>query len=138
MIVCPLIRSVGLKAATASSRVAMLPMFRYVRHGFTFAAASVVHTVKSGSSRRWTGAFFAPTWPDGGLEEEEQALDSEREPQHGPVLAHQPRPQQAHLERQHRAGHRADCDQHPHHLGPAPRQPHRSLVGAPQRDELSQ
>jgi len=27
MIVCPLIRSVGLKAATASSRVAMLPMF---------------------------------------------------------------------------------------------------------------
>jgi hypothetical protein len=27
MIVCPLIRSVGLKATTASSRVAMLPMF---------------------------------------------------------------------------------------------------------------
>ena len=73
-----------------------------------------------------------------GLQEEEQPLDTEREPEHRPVLPHQPRPQQAHLERQHRAGHRADRDQHAHRLRPAPRQPHRGLVMAPQADELGQ
>jgi hypothetical protein len=47
MIVCPLIRSVGLKAATASSRVATLPMF-----------------VRSRPSRtRWT---ISPSWARSG------------------------------------------------------------------------
>jgi hypothetical protein len=73
-----------------------------------------------------------------GLQEEKQALDTEREPEHGPVPPHQPRPQQPHLERQHRASHRADRDQHAHCLRPAPREPYRDLVMAPQADELGQ
>jgi hypothetical protein len=59
-------------------------------------------------------------------------------PSTAPYWAHQARPQQAHLERQHRAGHRADRDQHPHRLRPAPRQPHRDLVPPPQAGELGQ
>ena len=71
-----------------------------------------------------------------GLEEEEQALDAEWQPEHRAVLAHQARPQQSHLERQHRAGDRADGNQHAHRLRPAPCQHHRHLVRPPQPDEL--
>ena len=72
------------------------------------------------------------------FEEEEQPLDPEGKPQHHSVPVHQPRPQQAHLERKHRPGHRADRDQHPHRLRPAPRQPQRHLIRSAEADELSQ
>jgi hypothetical protein len=43
MIVCPLIRSVRLKAATASSRVALLPMFVHTRPSRTRRTISTLH-----------------------------------------------------------------------------------------------
>jgi hypothetical protein len=73
-----------------------------------------------------------------GLEKEEQALDTEGQAEDCPVLAHQPRPEQAHLEGEHRAGHRADRDQHPHDLGPAPRQCQRDRIRSLQPDELGE
>jgi hypothetical protein len=71
-----------------------------------------------------------------GFQEEEQPLDAERQPEHPAVPPHQAGPQQAHLERQHRPGDRADRDQHPHRLRPAPGERHRHLVRPPQADEL--
>jgi hypothetical protein len=47
-----------------------------------------------------------------GFQEEEHSLETERHPQHRAVLAHQARPQQAHLEGQHSPGHCADRNQY--------------------------
>ena len=55
-------------------------------------------------------------------------LDRERQPEHVAESPQQPRPQQPHLEREHRAGHGADGEGHAHHLRPAARQPERRLV----------
>jgi hypothetical protein len=46
--------------------------------------------------------------------------------------------QWAHLEGKYRPGHRADRDQHPHRLRPAPRQAQCHLIRSAEADELSQ
>ena len=66
-----------------------------------------------------------------GLQEEEHRLHRERDAERRAEHPHQAGPQQAHLEGQHRPGHRADRDQYGHHLGPAPGQQQRGLVMAP-------
>ncbi len=66
-----------------------------------------------------------------GLEEEEDSLDGERDAVRGAEAAHQPRPQQPELERQHRARHRADGEEHGRDLRPALGQQQRLLVAAP-------
>ena len=52
------------------------------------------------------------------LDEEREALEHEREPEDLAVGAHQAGPQDAHLEGQEGARHRARGEQHPHGLGP--------------------
>jgi hypothetical protein len=51
--------------------------------------------------------------------EEEDTLEPERHAEGRTPLAHEPRPQQAELEAQHRAGHRAHRERHGHVLRPA-------------------
>ena len=53
------------------------------------------------------------------LEEERDALQRERQPDHVAELAHELRPQQAHLEAEDRARHRADGEQHRRDLRPS-------------------
>ena len=53
------------------------------------------------------------------LGEEEDALEGERHAERLAPLAHEPRPQQAELEAQHGAGHRAHRERHRHVLRPA-------------------
>jgi hypothetical protein len=62
--------------------------------------------------------------------EERQALERERQPEDIAEAAHQSRPQQPHLEAEHRAGDGADGEQHGGHLRPALRQSQRGLVPA--------
>ena len=59
------------------------------------------------------------------LGEEEQALERERDAERLAPLAHELRPQQPELERQHRAGHRADGERDRHVLRPALREQQR-------------
>ena len=66
------------------------------------------------------------------LDEEEDALDREGRPEDVAEAAHELRPQQAELEREHRAGDRADGERHGRDLRPALREPQRDLVVAPQ------
>ena len=76
------------------------------------------------------------------LEKEREPLDRERQPEHVAEPPQQPRPQQTHLEREHRAGHGADGEGHAHHLRPAARQPEGRLVAVPEtvrvRDQREQ
>ena len=71
------------------------------------------------------------------LEEEREPLDRERQPEHVAEPPQQARPQQAHLERQHRAGHGTDGEGHAHHLRPAARQPERRLVAVAEAVRVS-
>ena len=70
------------------------------------------------------------------FQEEEDSLQREREADRRPEPAHQARPQQAHLVRQHGPRHRADRHQHRHDLRPAARQQHRRGIAAPDADPL--
>ena len=59
------------------------------------------------------------------LEKERDPFDGERQPEHVAEAAEQPGPEDAQLEREHRAGHRAHREQHAHDVRPAPGQPER-------------
>src|SRR5207245_9751068 len=63
-----------------------------------------------------------------GLEEEGQALDSKAQAESRAKAAHQPRPQNAELERQDRAGHSPDRELNRHDHGPS--------AGNSQRDRI--
>ena len=52
------------------------------------------------------------------LDEERQSLERERQSEYVTEPAHQPRPEQAHLEAEDGAGHRTDREQHRRDLGP--------------------
>ncbi len=66
------------------------------------------------------------------LEEEEDALDREQHPEHPAEPPRERGPQEAELEREHRAGDRSDREGHRHRLRPPLRQPQRIRVVAAQ------
>src|SRR4051794_13052385 len=66
------------------------------------------------------------------LEEEEDPLDREEHPEDRAEPARERRPEQAELERQHRAGHRTDRERHGDDLGPPPGQQQRVGVAVAQ------
>ena len=68
------------------------------------------------------------------LEEEEDALDRERDPEDLAEAARELRPQEAELERQHRAGDGAHGERHRRHLRPALRELQRVGVVAAQAE----
>ena len=59
------------------------------------------------------------------LEEEEQPFDREGNAVRAAEATHEPWPQEAELEREHRAGDRAHCERHRHVLRPTPREEQR-------------
>jgi hypothetical protein len=71
------------------------------------------------------------------LQEEEDPLEAERHAEHRAIGAHEPWPQQPHLERQDGSGDGTDGDQHAEDLRPSPREQHRHVIGTTKAAVLS-